>query len=451
MPLTENQQLLLQGEIDGHLTPGDQRQAQALLCDKALGAEAAAYVAGLQKLRALVQQHGQVKVSPMLGSRLLAALEGNFDDVSRPVQNKAVHKLPTVRWNTMLMAAAAALVVSLGLIVGPGLWQSSPATPTQTGSSVNAPSADTQKTGNTNPTVEAITAPTGQPDRGNTAHDEYTGKLDTGRLDPSQPGKPEDSRKDPGALKGGGGGGRNDDPDDLRRNGPRSGLGSMPPARKHEGVYVLRLDRGVDTSMQLGFEVNRERGASNLQLSTDILTVASMYGDARMLTSATPGAHGRDKQEGTQDAESANDFTQFDAVEVEVEEAGLVGLLSAMERLGAAQNYGVLNVPEDLAGATNRESQVAGEIAALSRAATAPPAENADAKWQAFLPRGVQLAELRRRAKLGELDERRLADLEHTPGDTHPAKEENVADSANSARNSDLGSSRKLRLVIKLQ
>lgn len=430
MPLNEQQQLLLQGEVDGHLTDDDRRAAAQLLADPALGAEAAAYVAGLRALRVLLQKHGQVKASPLLASRVLAALEDNFDDVSRPVQNQAgarVHKLPVVRLNTMLMAAAAALVVCVGLILGPGLWQTKPSTSTI----ADTPAADTRDVADG--TVESAASPETRNPPAPEAPGEHPKML--------QPPKPEDqapltngTQPPPGSTPGlGTGGGKGGDKggkhpghgdeggalyDDKTGEGLRSvggGLNRREPGgrgkgavRNSQGIYVLRLDRGKDQPFELGFEANRERMVSNVQLSADLLSVAALHGEARLLDTATGAQSSATEPEPGNEA--ARDFTQNSMIEVTVTEDALVGLLSALSRYGSAQNFGSLHVPDDLHFATRQESADIQRIATLLERGRDAGNELGKSRLTEYLPRAVQLSELERLSKLGDLDLSKLED-----------------------------------------
>lgn len=431
MPLNEQHQLLLQGEVDGHLTDDDRRAAAQLLADPALGAEAAAYVAGLRALRVLLQKHGQVKASPLLASRVLAALEDNFDDVSRPVQNQAgarVHKLPVVRLNTMLMAAAAALVVCVGLIFGPGLWQTKPSTSTI---------ADTPA-GGARDVADGTVESAASPETRNPPAPETPGE----HPKVLQPPKPEDQTplngdtqppqgSTPGLGTGGGGkggdkGGKHpghgdeggalyDDKtgEDPRVNG--SALNRREPVgrgkgavRNSQGIYVLRLDRGKDQPFELGFEANRERMVSNVQLSADLLSVAALHGEARLLDAATGAQSSATESEPGNEA--ARDFTQNSMIEVTVTEDALVGLLSALSRYGSTQDFGSLHVPDDLQFATRQESADIQRIATLLERGRDAGNEFGKSRLTEYLPRAAQLSELERLSRLGDLDLSKLED-----------------------------------------
>ncbi len=478
MPLSEQHQLLLQGEVDGHLTDDDRRAAAQLLAEPTLGAEAAAYVAGLRALRAMVQKHAQVKASPLLASRVLAALEDNFDDVSRPVQNQAgarVHKLPVVRFSTMLMAAAAALLVCVGLIFGPGLWQGSPS-PTTVAGDVNAdgaagtdstkaaaPEDAREQDASIRPPAQPMPAPETLPDPedrrvndtapiGNSVGGGGTGQGGHdkgGKLTPHNPLNPPEGQDEKYGRGTSGG---------LNRRDPAKGVATGPGAsgelaRDASGMYVLRLDRGRDSTFQLGFEANRERAVSNVQLSTDILSVAALHGEARLLD-AVEDSGAADSTRKL--AEGVRDFTQSSTVEVLVREDDLVGLLSALARLGESQDYGALHVPDDLQAASRDETKAVETMLGLaSQGAT--PDEAGHSRLAQFLPRATHLDALRRLAGKGRLNmdlvpeptlrERLKREIE---GDGNH-KEVNGSPNIPAGPETETTRPRKLRLLIQLQ
>jgi hypothetical protein len=99
---------------------------------------------------------------------------------------------------------------------------------------------------------------------------------------------------------------------------------------------VLRLDRGHDQPLELSLHLDRERAAHNSQVYNDMLIVSNLYGEAEL-------------KEGPATTEfSGRDFSEFDGIEVEIEEARLPDLIAALERLSVDQNYGQVVVPHDL-------------------------------------------------------------------------------------------------------
>jgi hypothetical protein len=484
MPLSEQHQLLLQGEVDGHLTDEDRRAAAQLLAEPTLGAEAAAYVAGLRALRAMVQKHAQVKASPLMASRVLAALEDNFDDVSRPVQNKAgarVHKLPVVRLSTMLMASAAALLVCVGLIFGPSLWQGSP----QTTTIADEHSKNTPAESSALPAVPKPADPAAEPDEQPRVNSDLPPVAENTRQGGGDGGN--DAGNDAGNDKGDtgkgteGSGETHDDKNGAygRNVGTGGGLGRRDPAKgsstnrasrgkaakNEQGIYVLRLDRGVSAPIELAFEANRERTVSNVQLSTDILSVAALHGEAKLLDVAEQSDNDSrtgDKKGAAQiSAEGARDFTQSNAVEVIVSEEALVGLLAALSRLGSTQEYGSLHVPEDLRYPTMHESAAIEQMIFVATEGKLRY-EIGRSRLSQFLPRSAHVNELRRLSEKGNLKLSLIEDLvqreslkreleSDTAGVAADVKEEDRPEPALPGSRMAPDPSRKLRLVIQLQ
>lgn len=123
-----SEQILLSAWIDGEVSDAERAQMQSLLQRP----EARAYLEQLQAARILVNKHGAQKAPVGLKGRVLAALDEDFDDISRPTASREgnVIAMPTASWKTPLMALAAAVVIVLGLVFGPALFPTTPeATP----------------------------------------------------------------------------------------------------------------------------------------------------------------------------------------------------------------------------------------------------------------------------------------------------------------------------------
>jgi hypothetical protein len=124
-PLNTHEQELLSALLDDALEGAERKQAEALL----LRAEAREYLHELRATRTLIKQHASVRAPVGLGARVMSALEGGFDDVSRPVNNQAapaakLHQIGAFSWRAPLFAAAAVFVVSVSVIFGPSLFRS---------------------------------------------------------------------------------------------------------------------------------------------------------------------------------------------------------------------------------------------------------------------------------------------------------------------------------------
>ncbi|MCC6466120.1 MAG: hypothetical protein IT463_12340 [Planctomycetes bacterium] len=124
--LNQAERELLSAHADGELAGAEARQAEALLARP----EAAEYLRCVQALSGLVQRHGALRAPVGLASRVLVALDSDVDGISRPTNRKQeggkVHALPTTTWRMPFVAAAAALVISLGIMFGPSLLEPAP-------------------------------------------------------------------------------------------------------------------------------------------------------------------------------------------------------------------------------------------------------------------------------------------------------------------------------------
>ncbi len=124
-PLTIEEQILLSASIDardGDLTQAEHARVQALLQQPA----ARAYLDSLRATRVLVGRHGAAKAPVGFKGRVLAALDEDFDDISRPTASRdgKVIAMPSASWRTPMLALAAAVVVTLGVFFGPALLPS---------------------------------------------------------------------------------------------------------------------------------------------------------------------------------------------------------------------------------------------------------------------------------------------------------------------------------------
>lgn len=127
-PLDIHEQILLSAWLDGEVSDSERAQVQQLLTRP----EAQAYLQSLKSTRVLVNKHGAVKAPVGLKGRVLAAMDEDFDDISRPTASRddnadgKIIALPTASWKTPLLALAAAIVVVLGLAFGPSLFPTTP-------------------------------------------------------------------------------------------------------------------------------------------------------------------------------------------------------------------------------------------------------------------------------------------------------------------------------------
>lgn len=214
MALTDAQQELLHAFVDCETTPAETQIAQQLLTRDAA---ARTYVGELKRLRRLLRTHGCVNAPAGLHQRVCAALENDFS-------GPPVLALPRTAWRSALYAAAAAVVVSLALVIGPQLDQRDDPPPAGIAHTpeFNASQIEPAAVSDATPRQPAQPTPHLEPD-------EQVGINET----------------------------------------------EKPAA-------VLRLDRGIDQPFELSLDLNRVRDASALQVYNDILVVSSLYGPARL-------------------------------------------------------------------------------------------------------------------------------------------------------------------------
>jgi hypothetical protein len=290
--LSDAQQQLLHAWVDGETSDAESRSAVELLARP----EASEYVSELKRLRELVARYAGVTAPAGLIDRVRQALH-------RESERGTLIRLSL--WRGAVVAAAAAVVISVGLVFGPDLMRDD--TP--------------PRVAVVNPTVEPAVADKGAADA-------------TTRPDPAAPGVPED--KQPTG-------------DIVEAPGPEMNAKESAPT-------VLRLDRGLDQPFELSVHMDRSRDASNLQVYNDMLIVSSLYGEAEL----KDGAAGEEDFVG-------RDFSEFDGVAVEVEVDRVPELIAALNRMTADQAYGSVVVPNDLRQSIDLSAQAVSELQKVSR------------------------------------------------------------------------------------
>lgn len=273
MPLTREQLDLLHALHDGQCAGPELAVAQQL----ARTPEGAAVLADLAALSALVRTHGATRAPVGLKGRVFAAMDEDFDDISRPTASI----LPMRR---VFMLAAACLALAFGVYVTVSVI-SNPTQPVAPTIAVDAP-------GIANNPVPLPPAGIG------------TSPVPTPPVTP--PGND----------------GTEPEPLTMARDGAPK-------------VTVLNMDRGHSDDL-LSIELDRNGNRNALQTYTDLLAVACLHADARLIDA-----------QGT-DTSADNDFTAFGGLEVELLPDALPALLSAMRKLSQDQQLGVVQVPEDL-------------------------------------------------------------------------------------------------------
>ncbi|MCC6466541.1 MAG: hypothetical protein IT463_14465 [Planctomycetes bacterium] len=400
MPLTNEQQELLGAWLDGELRGADLAAAELLL----RGPAAAAYVAELRRLRELLAFCPPVRCPVGLKARVLAALDSDVDGISRPTNELA--PLRRLRWYTPAAAAAAMLVM--------GLWVFSmndgPVAPSQPAAVARVVEPDA-----TRPAEEAAGA---------------TPLLPASLPAPVENPEPDHARTNDagkgtqGNSLGGGGG--------STAGGGPGGMASAPPRRvgatrmaRGGKSNTLNLDRGHDEPFELVLHVDRERPTGLMHAYNDLLLVSCLYGTANLVEApvavAVPALEGADYSDLSEDADGVthHDFTLFDGVEAQVPEDELPALVAALRRLAVEQNYGEMQVPEDMntlvsaTGATVDElNEIAQDVADdADDAGNASNTGTATSSLRAYLPLQSQSRRLRRDARDGDQADEKLSRL----------------------------------------
>ena len=319
MPLTREQLELLASLHDGQCTAPELAAANAL----AATAEGQAALVDLAGLTALVRSHGAARAPLGLKGRVLATLDEDYDDISRPTASI----LPMRR---VLMLAAACLAVTVGVYFGLAVL-GDPTAP-QDPVARQIPAAN-----------EAQSAPV--PIIRDTGGDTNN----------QQAGKSKDS---------------NETGAETRRDevmSPKAPEVPLPPVEGNWATRtVLNMDRGSDQPHQLSLELNRRGNSSALQVYADLLAVACLHADARLMDGDVATA------------ESDNDFGIIDGMEVELPLDALPELLSALEKLAGDQQYGTLRLPADLRRPVDDTARLAEELAQLDDQPNNDPTETGE-------------------------------------------------------------------------
>lgn len=323
--LSEEQQRLLHAWVDGECTAAEAEIAVDLLSRP----EASEYVSELKRLRELVAMHAGIHAPAGLLERVREAMR-------RDSRRRSVFQIFT--WRGAGLAAAAVVVVAVGIVLSPMLNKPEPEPQI---AEQPAMAHEVEHTDNARAVVE---------DANHAIADIVEGKVA-----------------------------------DLVRDvdaGPELSPPAIEPtvAGGRRARNVLRLDRGFAQPLEISVQMNRENSARNLQVYNDLLMVSCLYGKAELKDGAVietfPG----------------RDFSEYDGVSIEVEADRVPELIGALNRLAAEQAYGQVVIPYDL-----RESiaSSAGEVERLQRVgveAKHTQEEEARRAWGArhYLPPEVQ-------------------------------------------------------------
>ena len=405
MALTTTQQELLHAWVDGETTAAENAAAEQLVAEET---EARTYANELKRLRELVLTNACVAAPDGLRERICCAIKDEFERSTAPVI-----KLPGSVWRFAIMAAAAAVVVSLAFMYAPPMGEQHSGPQAEIASSTPLPSMG--------PGSEPFGGTWGDHDAGKFGHNDIR----------TQGPVAEETAKEPDEAAG---------------------------KKFHEyGAVssVLTLDRGVTEPFEVSVNMNRNRSGSTLQVYNDMLIVSSLYGSAHI---ADETAH--DEQADDDATFSGNDFSNYDGVEVVIEPEKVPELLAALNRLTTEQNYGDMIVPADLRKTLNTTAGVVDELQDLNRSvagmrqnsdlerAERPRADVPDGV-RGYLPPDIQRDCVRLDARqLGKGEDKRVDDV---LGREVLRAQLPVTDATESQPSDSASESRKVRLLIRLR
>jgi hypothetical protein len=310
MTLSPEQQELLSAYLDGEVSAAEAALAKALLERP----EALAYLEQLRTVSARVREHGAARAPADFKQSVQAHLEGDYDSISRPTSNqRPIQQLPTAGWRMPLMAAAAAIIVAVGILFTGVLTNVSDAPKPGDVAYDSKANRNTAAAGKEN-TETALRNDKGS--RPQPAPPTKGPDLPDPAKESPQPG--ESTEKTPGT--GGTGGSDYGKGDDHTRDSQDA----------HEEVQSISFD---DAVTEISVWSNRNTPVS--QTYTEILSASSLYGTASLRASRVNYSV----------ASVGMDFTDYRGVEVELEEARVPELLAALQRLAIEHGMGSVVVP----------------------------------------------------------------------------------------------------------
>lgn len=400
MTLSNEQQELLHAWVDGETTEAEEQMVAELTSNAATRDELQLYVTELKRVRELLATHGGVPAPSGLRERVMAAL----DNDTAPIID-----LPLLNWRTALVAAAAAIVVSLALVFSP-------------------------------PANDATNA------SGIATTDEQAPENSTQGQSPKPTAEPEDMTQRPSEHHGGAGrikpGDEVDPPMDETPAEP------TPPAmlRGQLAATVLQLNPGFDEPFEVSINLDRSRETSISQVYNDMLVVGSLHGEARIMDDGTSLGEWTDGEDFV-----GSDFTVYDGVEIQVEHDRVPELLSAINRMSSDQGYGQVILPgymrSEVGTLTEQTRELQDAVKEIGQDIdNANARKRSEAGAQGYLPSGAQRENLRRLAKDrsdAKVDARLARLLEEGSRDAENASPKGTL-SGDSGR-------RKVKLVIRLR
>jgi negative regulator of sigma E activity len=302
MILTPEQQELLSAYLDGEVSAAEAALAKALL----ERSEARVYFDQLRAISERIREHGAAKAPADFKQGVLAHLEGDYDGVSRPTSNqRPVQQMPAIGWRMPLMAAAAAVIVAVGVLASGVMFRQDAPPPGVADVRQHQPGAASEVSQEPMRLKKDTDAPS------------HEGTPES-RPQPAPPKEPEKSKGAEDKVRG-------TDGKDDRKTGHQSDA--------HEWAASISFE---DAATEISVSCNRQ--TSITQLYTEILSASSLYGEANLRASRVNYSV----------ASVGADFTSYQGVEISVEEARVPELLAALERLAVDHGMGQVVVPGHL-------------------------------------------------------------------------------------------------------
>ncbi len=275
MPLTLEQQLILHAWVDGECSSAEASLATELLESPQTAPQARAYLRDVRRLRQIVAGCCAQSAPHGLHTRILASINAEpRGRVYRP------------RFGALLAAAAAALLIGVGVAFSAGVFTSEA------------------------PAGSQLAAELAQP----RTHHEIGGQ---------QPAP--DRKLEPLILS----------------QLPRETAGSPGDPAQSEASSAartfVRLDRGAgDAPCEVLVDFARSGGSTVSQVYSDLMMLAALHGEAELVESRPdPDFPG-------------HDFGAYECVSLTVSERRLPELLYSVNAMTTSQNYGLLWIPADL-------------------------------------------------------------------------------------------------------
>jgi len=369
MNLSPEQQELLGAYMDDELSAPERALAKALLERE----EARRYLNEISRVKAALAKHLPAPAPSDFRAGVLAALEGDFDSISRPTgqrQPAAGQVLTGFNWKTPFMAVAAAVIVAVGLLFGGVLFDPAPHQgPDSRFSPVALEATGDSPTSRKKEFSDALGTEGKHPPEHSPAEPGSSG----GTTPKSPDNKSESGKGIPGTDKH-----PAPPPTNDGNDGKTKGSDNNYERDRRNGEIVQHLfDADELNATEISLCYNRASSATLTQLYTELLSVSSLYGRASIEANAVA----------YNVVNVGTDFTLYRGVSIEIDEARIPELLAALERLSAGNNFGRVVLPAYLRRDVSRNmrevEQLQAQVQALERGEmpTKPQTPDAADNW----------------------------------------------------------------------